>query len=343
MDKDKKKTYFLFTLGCQMNVSDSQRIAQKLENIGYKSAPEKAADLVIINACSVRQTAVDRIWGKIKQWQANQKTIYLTGCVLPNDQKKLENKGVIFFNIKDLPQLIRKSQIKEYLEIPPKMDSKIAYIPIMTGCDNFCTYCAVPFTRGREISRPLKDIISDTKNALIKDYKEILLLGQNVNSYHTQGNLGFINLLQKIDELPYDFKFNFLSSNPYDFSDELIGTLSKLKKWSRELHLPLQSGDDGILKKMNRRYTSDQFLKLVANLKSQIPNLKITTDIIVGFPGETKEQFNNTVKVCKKIGFEKAYISQYSPRPGTTAEKLKDDVPRAEKQRRWKILDKLIN
>jgi tRNA-2-methylthio-N6-dimethylallyladenosine synthase len=221
----------------------------------------------------------------------------------------------------------------------------------MTGCDNFCSYCAVPYTRGREISRPFNDIISDIKQALKNGSKEILLLGQNVNSYYKRSsvynrkidNRHFIKLLTTIDNLPGDFKFNFISSNPHDMSNKLIKTLAKLKKWPRELHLPLQSGDDEILRKMNRKYNRHQYLKLVANLKSQIPDLKLTTDIIVGFPGETKEQFNNTVKLCKKIGFKKAYIAQYSPRPGTAAAKLKDDVPAKEKKRRWQLLNRLIN
>lgn len=339
-----KNKYFILTLGCQMNISDSQRIGQKLDTLGYKSAPEKEADLVIINACSVRQTAVDRIWGKIKLWQ--DKKIFLTGCILPQDKKKFLAKGINIFNIKDLPDLIKTSNLKEYFNIKPKLSGKIAYIPIMTGCDNFCSYCAVPYTRGREVSRPFKDIIKEVNEALKNKYSKILLLGQNVNSY----KYGFIKLLQTIDNLPEEFEFNFMSSNPHDMSQNLIDCFSKLKKWPHELHLAMQSGDDKILKKMNRKYTSRQYLRLIKNLKSQIPaspaggsNLKITTDIIVGFPSETKKQFENTVKICKKIGFDKAYISKYSPRPGTAAAKLKDDVSKEEKKRRWLILDQLIN
>jgi len=360
-----------------MNVSDSQRIAAKIESLGYKSAPEKDADLVIVNACSVRQKAVDRIWGGIKKWQAQNKQIIITGCVLSMDQKKLKSKGVLFFNINNLPGLknvlTKPSNILQnigvfskedlgYLKIKPKKEGKVTYIPIMTGCDNFCSYCAVPYTRGREISRPMKDIMADVKNALANGFKTILLLGQNVNSYGISryrrdrcysgksDNLKFIKLLETVDNLVGDFKFNFISSNPHDMSDELIRTLATLKKWPRELHLPLQSGDDEILRKMNRKYNSKQFLDLVSDLKLKIPaspaggkNLKLSTDIIVGFPGETKAQFNNTVKICKKIKFTKAYISQYSPRPGTTAAKLKDDVSQKVKKHRWLILNKLIN
>jgi len=346
-----------------MNISDSQRIARVLESCGLKPGSEKEADLIVVNACSVRQSAVDRIYGKLKNWPG--KKILITGCVLPHDKEKLAKKVDLIFAIKDLPKLPRLMgkrgiKTKDYFRIPPlfpntyhlKLVNKCsAFVPIMTGCDNFCSYCAVPYTRGREISRPFNDIISDIKQALKNGSKEILLLGQNVNSYYKRSsvynrkvdNRHFIKLLTTIDNLPGDFKFNFISSNPHDMSNKLIKTLAKLKKWPRELHLPLQSGDDEILRKMNRKYNRHQYLKLVANLKSQIPDLKLTTDIIVGFPGETKEQFNNTVKLCKKIGFKKAYIAQYSPRPGTAAAKLKDDVPAKEKKRRWQLLNRLIN
>lgn len=322
-----------------MNISDSQRIAQKLEDLGYKSAPEKEADLVIVNACSVRQSAVDRIWGKIKNWKKQNKKIMVTGCVLPTDEKILKEKEIEVFNINDLPKIIKKSETKEYFNLKAKLDSNIAYIPIMTGCDNFCSYCAVPYTRGREVSRKDTDVLCDIKDALGSGFKDVMLLGQNVNSY----KYDFAKLLKKVDKLPNDFQFTFMSSNPHDMTDEIIQTFSELKKWPRELHLAMQSGDDEILKKMNRKYTSSQFLKLVEKLKSKIPNIKITTDIIVGFPSETKKQFENTYKICKKIGFQKAYVAQYSPRTGTVAAKLKNDVLKDEKKRRWLILDQLIN
>lgn len=342
-----------------MNTSDSQRIATKLEEIGYQSAPEKDADLVIVNACSVRQHAVDRVWGGIKKWSRTGKKILITGCVLPADKKKFNNRDVDVFDIKDLPHLgkiLKKndSNLDEYFDIPMKMSGKIAYIPIMTGCDNFCSYCAVPYTRGREVSRPQDDILVEVKTAIDAGHKEIWLLGQNVNSYRQTNrqidkkknridNKDFIKLLEKIDDLPGKFKFNFMSSNPHDMTDDIIDTFSKLEKWTKELHLPLQSGDDEILKKMNRKYNSKQFLALVDNLKLKIDNLKLSTDIIVGFPTETKEQFENTLKVCQKVGFWKVFIGQYSPRPGTASAKMLDDVPAAEKKRRWEKLNKLIN
>lgn len=334
-----------------MNVSDSQRIATKLEELGYRPASEKEAALVVVNACSVRQKAVDRIWGKIKNWQSQNKQIYVTGCILPADRKKFAERGIKYFNIKALNKLkdiltahyhtiqYDSGDPKEYFKIRPKATNHIAYVPIMTGCDNFCSYCAVPYTRGREKSRPIKNITSEVIQAIEDGFKEILLLGQNVNSY----KYGFAKLLKEIDNLPGNFKFNFVSSNPHDMSEELIKTLAQLKKWPHQLHLPLQSGDDGVLKKMNRRYTSGQYLALISKLRSQISKLILTTDIIVGFPGETKKQFGNTLNLCQKIGLAKAYIAQYSPRPGTTAAKLKDNIPPAEKKGRWLMLEKLIN
>lgn len=343
--------YYILTLGCQMNISDSQRIGTKLNELGYKLVSEEEANLIVVNSCSVRQKGIDRIWGGIKKWSAQNKKIVITGCVLESDRKKYASRGIEFLHIDDLPKIDKnlnktnKSR-KHYLEIIPDLDlnnsvysQHIAFIPIMTGCDNFCSYCAVPYTRGREVSRPIKDIILEIENALKKDYKEIWLLGQNVNSY----KFDFSKLLNKVDQINGDFKFNFISSNPQDMTSEIINTFANLKKWTKELHLAMQSGDDEILKKMNRKCTSREFLDLVTKLKSKIPHLKLSTDIIVGFPSETRTQFNNTVKLCKKIGFWKAYVNQYSPRTGTASAKMKDDVSAIEKKRRWEILNNLIN
>lgn len=312
-----------------MNLSDSERIAQILEDSGYKSAPEEEADLVVINACSVRQKAVDRIWGKVKNWKNEKKKIIITGCVLPADKEKFFRKKIEYFEFKD----------NNFFNIAPDPSASCAYITIMTGCDNFCTYCAVPYTRGREKSRPLKDILAEAQQAIKNGQNEILLLGQNVNSY----KYNFGKLIEKIDNLEGNFTFNFISSNPHDLNDEIIKALSGLKKWPRQLHLALQSGDDEILKKMNRKYSSRKFIKKVAKLRKIIPDIQLSTDIIVGFPGETKKQFENTVRLCRKIRITKAYISQYSPRPGTPAAKLKDDVSPIEKKRRWQKLEKLLN
>ena len=259
------------------------------------------------------------------------KKIILAGCVLPADKKKLKNKvSEIWYP-------------DNYFECSPiYSNEKSAYVPIMTGCDNFCAYCAVPYTRGRERSRPAEEIIKEVKNLIQKDYKEIWLLGQNVNSYKS-GAVNFPRLLEMINEILGDFKIRFLTSHPKDMSEELIKIIANCKKIVKEIHLPVQSGDNQILKKMNRNYTIRQYKNLVKKIRQKIPEIKISTDIIVGFPGETKKQFQNTTKLAEKIKFDKAYVAKYSPRPGTVAFKLKDDVPFEEKKGRWQILNRLIN
>lgn len=356
-----------------MNKSDSERIATILENQGYSLASKmEEADLIMVNMCSVRQSAVDRVYGlipkfqKLKNQNSKIKTI-LTGCILEEDKKKFNKKFDLILDIKDLPNLPNrlqyhrlvygtknsggKKKVKNYFHIEPKYRfSESAFVPIMTGCNNFCAYCVVPYTRGREISRPVEEIICEVKNLVKKGYKEIILLGQNVNSYNneqrTKNNeekINFAKLLKMINEIPGNFKIRFLTSHPKDMSDELIETIAKCQKVVKEIHLPVQSGDDTILKKMNRGYTISHYKNLIKKIHQKIPGVKISTDVIVGFPGETKEQFENTVKLFKEIKFDKAYIARYSPRPGTAAAKLKDDVPLPEKKRREKILEKILN
>ena len=319
------KKYHIITYGCQANVADSERIASRLEKQGYKKTDKtERADLIVINACSVRQSAINRVYGKLNK--LNGKKIILAGCVLEADKKKMKDKVWKFWNP------------SEYFTCQPIYESKIkAFIPIMTGCNNFCAYCVVPYTRGREISRPAREIIDETKKLIKNKYKEIWLIGQNVNSYPN-----FSNLLKTINDLPGHFTLHFMTSHPKDMSDKLIKTIKESEKISKEIHLPVQSGDNKILKAMNRNYTIEHYKKLIKKILKEIPQAKISTDIIVGFPNETKKQFQNTVKLFKEIGFYKAYISKYSPRPGTLATKLKDNIPLKEKKRRWKILNDLI-
>ncbi len=368
------KTYHLITYGCQMNKSDSERIAAVLEKIGYSPTSKKEeADLIIINVCSVRQSAVDRIYGKISQISQlktqnhNLKPIIiLTGCILPKDKKRLKEKVDFILEIKDLnkwPEIIskpksqkpkRQLKTKNYLEIKPNYSTfPIAYVPIMTGCDNFCTYCVVPYTRGREISRPVEEIICEVKELIKRGYKMIILLGQNVNSYQEKFKsqkskiIKFPELLKIVNDLPGNFWLTFITSHPKDLSDELIEAMANCKKVMSYLHLPVQSGDNQILKKMNRHYTISHYKKLIRAIRARFVKISklpicISTDIIVGFPSETKKQFENTAKLMKEIKFDMAYIAKYSPRPGTIAEKLKDNVPQKEKERRWKVLTKIL-
>lgn len=318
-----------------MNKSDSARITSFLDKKGYKSAPNmKGADLIVINACSVRQTAIDRIFGLKSKFKKLKAKKILTGCVLKSDKKKFRE----FF---DEIMTIKEFLGNNYLSIL----CSSTFVPIMTGCDNFCSYCVVPYVRGREISRKPEQIIKQVKDLINpaqrgkQRYKEITLLGQNVNSYKH----GFPELLKLINDIPGKFTIKFMTNHPKDFSDELINTIAKSKKIAKEIHLPVQSGDDEILRKMNRGYTIKQYKNLIKKIHRKIPNVKISTDVIVGFPKETKKQFENTVKLFKQIKFDKAYINKYSTRAGTMAAKLKDNVSWDEKKRRWKILNDIVS
>ncbi len=320
--------YYIITYGCQMNKSDSQRIAAQLEKKGYQSAKEiKEADLIVLNVCSIRQSAINRVYSKLKQIRSQKQKakIILTGCLLEKDKRQLFNR------VDEIWPIIN-------LEAKPKYQFRCqALVPIMTGCNNFCSYCVVPYTRGREYSRPAGKIIKEVKDLIKKGHKEITLLGQNVNSYKSK-QTNFPQLLNLIDKIPGSFKIKFLTSHPKDMSDELIQVIGQSKKISKEIHLPVQSGDDQILKKMNRGYTIKKYKTLIKKIRQKIPQAKISTDIIVGFPGETKKQFQNTAKLIKEIKFSQAYLSAYSSRPGTAAAKLKDDIPSGEKKKRKRIL-----
>lgn len=321
--------YYIKTFGCQANLADAERIARKLEMHGYKPGTKENSEIIVLNACSVRKMAFDRVYGQIRNQK--DKKIILAGCVLEADRKKLKNKVYAIWH----PD--------EYFDLTPIYSNNlVANIPIMSGCNNFCTYCAVPYTRGREKSRPAKSIIKDIKLALKNGIKEIWLIGQNVNSYKDK-KTKFPDLLKLVDSIPGEFWIRFTSPHPKDFSEELIEAMKKCKKFPHYLNLPLQSGDNDILKKMNRPYTISHYSKLIRKIRGAMPDIALSTDIIVGFPGETKKQFENTAKAMKTIGFDMAYLSEYSPRPGTiAAQKMKDDISFKEKGRRKNILNKIL-
>ncbi|OQX70886.1 hypothetical protein B6D52_03210 [Candidatus Parcubacteria bacterium 4484_255] len=336
--------YHIITYGCQMNKSDSERMASVLENAGYKSAPNiNGADLIIVNMCSVRQSAVDRVYGlskklaNLKKNKPKLKTI-LTGCILETDRKKMKNKFDQIISNQELNHIIPIG--RSALTLPIYSSSFSAYVPIMTGCNNFCSYCVVPYTRGREYSRPASEIISEVQRIIKKGYLEIILLGQNVNSYKNKKH--FPELLKDIQNIPGNFWISFLTSHPKDFSDELIKVMANSSKICHYLHLAVQSGDDQILKKMNRNYTVGQYEKIIYKVRKIMPQINISTDIIVGFPGETKKQFANTKKLMQKIKFDMAYIAQYSPRPHTKAFQLKDNISAKEKKERAQILNQIL-
>jgi len=377
-----------------MNYSDAERIAAILDAHNCtRVLTEQQADCIIIIACSVRQKAMDRIFGKLKTWGAARKQrsikVILTGCVLPADKNKLQKKfdAILLINdIQSLPKLLNLLPVDkqqsvitnaDYLMLDPTHTSPFqAFVPIMTGCNNYCTYCAVPYTRGEEASRPSSEIIAEVKKLLKKGYQQITLLGQNVNAYidpkiqhdittlksrmrntwkfknnqpiqfrsaTTKVPKDFANLLKKINALSGDFWIRFLTSNPQDVSDELIATLPKCKKVTRHFHLPIQAGDDEILRKMNRRHTRDYYLHLIDKIRTAWPGVAITTDIIVGFPGETQEQFQKTIEVMETVKYDMAYLAEYSPRPGTAAQKFfKDNVTKEEKARRKNKLNAIL-
>lgn len=346
------KKYFLRVFGCQMNAADAERIAGWYEQKGWQLADKiEEADEIVIVSCSVRQSAENRVYGlvnnlsKLKSEGAKFKVI-LTGCMLRLPERILKKK---------MPGLDQLKRLEEYAAGLKVRESKThAWVAISNGCNNFCTYCVVPYARGREISRPFEEIVCEVEELAKRGYKEITLLGQNVNSYGkdipdssfmvhcSKFQTPFAILLETLHKIEGIEKISFITSNPWDLNDEIIEAMS-MPKIDRHLHLPVQSGDDEILRRMNRKYTSREYLALVDKIRKKIPDIVIGTDIIVGFPGETEEQFEHTVDLAKKVGFEKAYIAMYSPREQTAAYKMKDNVPYKEKKRRWKILDDLIN
>jgi len=379
-----KKYYSIFVFGCAMNISDAERIKAVMDQHGYKQR-QNNTDIIILVACSVRQSPIDRIWGilnkvksrksKVKNFPNRKPIVVLTGCVLPEDINKFAPRVDIIVdinNIKNIPELIihgavekkiKKTNKLRYFEVEPIRKSKFsALVPIMTGCDNFCSYCAVPYTRGREYSRPAYEIIKEIKKLVSKGYKEIILLGQNVNSYKSKVNnatmrrlnnntiarlphgsiVNFPILLRAVSLIPGNFWIRFFTSHPKDLSDELIKTIKECDKVCRHINLPAQSGDNDILKAMNRKYTVGEYKKLIQKLKKSIPKIAISTDIIVGFPGETKKQFEHTARLLQEVEYDMAYIARYSPRPNTKAVELDDNVSHQEKKRREQVLTKIL-
>lgn len=346
-----------------MNKADSERVASFLEERAFQlAANSKEADLTIITTCGIRQSAEDRAYGLVNQIKKANPTgsLVITGCLAKRKDviRRLKNQVDLFLPINELPnlfELLKKNNFQEklnadelrvingekYLSIIPKYHSPYtAFVPIGNGCNNFCSYCVVPYARGREVYRPIEEILSEVKGLLAQGCKEIILIAQNVNSYHSSEK-NFADLLRLILLIPGEFWLRFSSSHPKDLDDDLINLMSE-PKICPHLHLALQSGDDEILTKMNRKYSADHFRELIRKVRGVRADLAVTTDVIVGFPGETKEQFENSVKIFQELQFDFAYISRYSPRPGTVSSLLVDDVKREEKKRREEVLSKII-
>ncbi len=328
-----------------MNQNDSERIASFFDEKGFEESSEKNAKIIIINSCSIRQSAIDRIEAKIRNIKKpSDKTVILTGCVLDKDKEKLGPFIDYYWPPQDpsswnLPHFKEKEK-REFFEIPPKRDGITAYISITTGCDNFCSYCVVPYVKGKEKSRPSKDIIEEAKNAVKSGYKEIWLLGQNVNSYN--GGIKFPALLKEINDIKGNFWIRFTTSHPKDLSSNIISAIKSHKKITKYLHLPIQSGDDKILEKMNRPYTTKEYKEIIDEIRKEMPDISISTDVIVGFPGETEKHFSNTVKLFREIGFDMAYVARYSPRPQTKAHQMEETIEIEEKKRREKIIEEIL-
>lgn len=364
------KKYFLKTYGCQMNVHDSEEIKGILENLGMKETIElEEADIVVLNTCAIRENAHDKVFGflgRVKHLKRNKpELVVCVGGCMPQEEsvantlkEKYPFVDIVFgtHNISDLGNLIINKTDKQDIEvfscegdvfenIDYKRDSKYsAWVNIMYGCDKFCTYCIVPYTRGRERSRHMDKILAEVQDLKDKGYLEVTLLGQNVNAYGTDLNLGydFANLLENVAKIGIS-RIRFVTSHPWNFTDQMIEIIKKYPNIMPYIHLPLQSGSDRILKLMGRRYTKKEYLDLYNKIKKEVPGVSITTDIIVGFPRETREDFLETLDVVNKCKFDGAFTFIYSPREGTPAALIHDDVSKEEKEERLYELNTIIN
>lgn len=354
--------YFLLPLGCATNKADAERIAGVLESMGYSAAEtENEANIIGIVACSIRQSAIDRVYSKIHKWNkrkdAEQLVTFVSGCILPEDEKKflkIFDLVVKLDQVNELPQMLKEygaAAPGSFWEINPRRGSKFkALVPIQNGCDKFCTYCAVPYTRGREVSRPSADIIAEIEQLIADGYKQITLLGQNVNSYgldKPQEELTFAQLLEKIgsvaDTAPQKVWVHYTSPHPRDMTEEVLNVQARYESLANYLNLPLQAGNNDVLKRMNRRYTVEHYMDVLDMAYEKIPDLTVSTDIIVGFCSESDEQFNDTIAAMRRGRYDMAFIAQYSVRPGAVAEKrFPDDVPKTTKKERDRQLTEVL-
>ena len=367
----KGKKYFIKTYGCQMNVHDSEEIKKILENLGYTEIEDyEQADLIILNTCAIRENAHDKVFGFLGRCKHLKKTnkdliLGLCGCMAQEENvvKEIREKhkyiDIVFgtHNMNELPDMLMNFYGKQSINVYSKegdviefgnlykRDSKItAWVNIMYGCDKFCTYCIVPYTRGKQRSRKSEDILKEVKELKEQGYKEITLLGQNVNAYgkDLDGEIEFGELLEKVSDIGIE-RIRFVTSHPWDFTDKMIDVIASRENIMPYIHLPLQSGSNKILKLMGRRYTKEEYLELFNKIRNKVKNASITTDIIVAFPGETEEDFNDTLDVVNTCKYDGAFTFIYSPRENTPAAKMKNDLTEAEKEDRLHRLNEIVN
>jgi len=369
MINNEKQYYNILTMGCQLNENDSEKIAGMLEKMNYEQTDDlELANIYILNTCCVRENAEEKLFGKLGELKRlkhkNNSIIAICGCMMQEKhiQQKLKTSysyvDIIFgtHTLHKLPEdlynaIISNKKIKDVLDsdgevyegLPIKRNSnQTASVTIMYGCNNFCSYCIVPYVRGRERSRKPEDILTEIKQLAKEGYKEVTLLGQNVNSYKGKENYGFAELLRDVQKIDGIEIIKFVSPHPKDFTDDVILAIKECDKVSRLLHLPLQSGSTEILKKMNRKYTKEQYLNLVNKIKTAIPEVLFSTDIIVGFPEETEKDFEDTLDVVRQVNFEQIFMFIYSRRVGTPADRMEKQIPEEIKHKRFDRLKTLF-
>ena len=369
INEGKTLFYYILTMGCQLNENDSEKLCGMLEEMGYKKCENmQNADLILFNTCCIRENAEDKLFGKVgeaKKVKEEKGAIIAIGGCMMQEKHILEklNKSYSFYDVifgthtlhkfpEDLYKVLeKKNKIQDIIDIdgeiyeglPIKRNDKTkASVTIMYGCNNYCSYCIVPYVRGRERSRKKEDILNEIKTLAEEGYKEITLLGQNVNSYDGGENYKFANLLEDVCKIEKIEIVKFLSPHPKDFTDDVIEAIKNNKKISRIIHLPLQSGSTNVLKKMNRKYTKEQYLELAKKIKEKIPEVVFSTDIIVGFPEEEEKDFEDTLDVVKKVNFEQVYMFIYSRRVGTLADKMEKQIPEEIKHERFNRLKELV-
>ena len=359
------KRFFLWTIGCQMNEADSAKVAAMLQEAGYaRTETEEDADIVILNSCVVRQAAEDKVAGKlnslVRQKRANpEMSVVLTGCMVTKQQEKLSERFPhvdLFFDPSDFDKL--RDFVPEMAELEDDLTQLphyyqpatqagqagiTAYVPIIYGCNFLCSYCIVPYRRGKETSRPFDDIVAEVRQLVAGGVREVTLLGQTVNAYghDLEGTPSLAQLLEAIDAIPGLERLRFLTSHPKYMSNEIIEAMAGLRTACEHMNLPVQAGDNEVLRRMRRTYTRDLWQERIAYTRQQMPEVTVATDIIVGFPGETDDQFRQTYELLAETKCDKVHLAMYSPRPGTLSARWADDIPHAEKFRRHEALEEL--